>query len=58
MFSASLLSRFMQNPSKIHMGKPKRVLRYVQGTLDFGIKYEMGKPSILIGFCDSDWGWQ
>ncbi|KAM1485555.1 hypothetical protein TB1_036396 [Malus domestica] len=56
MFSASLLSRFMQNPSKIHMGTAKRVLRYVQGTLDYGIKYEMGKSSILIGFCDSDWG--
>nr|XP_017185287.2 uncharacterized protein LOC108172348 [Malus domestica] len=55
MFSANLLSRFMQNPSKIHMGKAKRVLRYVQGTLDYGIKYEMGKSTILIGFCDSDW---
>ncbi|KAM1775099.1 hypothetical protein ACFX12_044389 [Malus domestica] len=56
MFSASLLSRFMQNPSKIHMGTAKRVLRYVQGTLNYRIKYEMGKSSILIGFCDSDWG--
>ncbi|KAM1431893.1 hypothetical protein FF1_014094 [Malus domestica] len=56
MFSASLLSRFMQNPSKIHMGIAKRVLRYVQGTLDYGIKYEMGKSTILIRFCDSDWG--
>ncbi|XP_070672119.1 uncharacterized mitochondrial protein AtMg00810-like [Malus domestica] len=50
MFSASLLFRFMQNPSKIHMGTAKRVLRYVQGTLDYGIKYEMGKSTILIGF--------
>ena len=56
MFSASLLFRFMQNLSKIHMGTAKRVLRYVQGTLDYGIKYEMGKSSILIGFYDSDWG--
>ncbi|XP_018504976.2 uncharacterized mitochondrial protein AtMg00810-like [Pyrus x bretschneideri] len=54
MFSASLLSRFMQNPSKIHMGTSKRVLRYVQGTLDYGIKYEMGKSIILIEFYDSD----
>ncbi|KAM1113907.1 hypothetical protein ACFX15_045874 [Malus domestica] len=52
----SLLSRFMQNPSKIHIGTTKRVLRYVQGTLDYSIKYEMGKSTILIGFCDSDWG--
>ncbi|KAM2763463.1 hypothetical protein PS2_015069 [Malus domestica] len=52
MFSASLLYRFMQNPSKIHMSA-KRVLRYMQGTLDYG-KYEMRKSTILIGFCDSD----
>ncbi|XP_070677868.1 secreted RxLR effector protein 161-like [Malus domestica] len=56
MFSASLLYRFMWNPSKLHMGTTKRVLRYVQGTLDYGIKHEMGKSIILIGFCDSDWG--
>ncbi|XP_068331662.1 secreted RxLR effector protein 161-like [Pyrus communis] len=56
MFSTSLLSRFMQNPSKIHMGTTKRVLRYMQGTLDYGIKYEMGTSTILTGFCDSDWG--
>ncbi|XP_068328036.1 uncharacterized mitochondrial protein AtMg00810-like [Pyrus communis] len=29
MFSGSLLSRFMQKPSKIHMGTVKRMLRYV-----------------------------
>ena len=55
MYSASLLSRFIHNPSKIHMGTAKRVLRYMEGTLDNGIKYEMGKSTILIGFCDSDW---
>ena len=55
MFSASLLSRFIQNPSKIHTGIAKRVLRYVQRTLYYGIKYEIGKSTILIGFYDSDW---
>ena len=48
MFTASLLSRFMQNPIRIHMGTDKRVLR--QGTLDYGIKYDMRKSAILIGF--------
>ncbi|XP_068328211.1 secreted RxLR effector protein 161-like [Pyrus communis] len=38
------------------MGTTRRFLRYGQGTLDYGIKYEMGKSTILIGFCDSDWG--
>lgn len=29
MFATSLLSRFMQNPTKRHMGTTKRVLRYI-----------------------------
>ena len=54
-FVASLLARFMHGPSKKHMGVTNRVLRYIQGTLDYGIEYEKGKESILIGYCDSDW---
>lgn len=44
-FIVSLLSRFMQNPSKMHFCAMKRVLRYVWGTSNFG----------LIGFTDDDW---
>ncbi|BBG92635.1 hypothetical protein Prudu_000428, partial [Prunus dulcis] len=38
-----------------HMGTAKRVLRYIQGTLDFGIEFIKGKSATLIGYCDSDW---
>ncbi|KAI5343806.1 hypothetical protein L3X38_011682 [Prunus dulcis] len=55
MFAASLLARFMHCPTKKHYGTAKRVLRYIQGTIDFGIKYQKGKEAILIGYCDSDW---
>ncbi|KAI5348920.1 hypothetical protein L3X38_001807 [Prunus dulcis] len=54
-FSASLLARFMHKPSKKHYGAAKRVLRYIQGTIDFGIEYVVGKSALLIGYCDSDW---
>ncbi|KAI5334414.1 hypothetical protein L3X38_024547 [Prunus dulcis] len=42
-FVASLLARFMHNPTKKHMGTAKRVLRYIQGTMNYGIAYEKGK---------------
>ncbi|CAL8083906.1 unnamed protein product [Prunus armeniaca] len=54
MFSSSLLARFMHNPTRKHMGTAKRVLRYIQGTLDFGIEFIKGKTATLIGYCDSD----
>ncbi|CAL8154967.1 unnamed protein product [Prunus armeniaca] len=51
----SLLARFMHCPTKKHYGTAKRVLRYIQGTIDFGIEYQKGKEAVLIGYCDSDW---
>ncbi|KAI5319433.1 hypothetical protein L3X38_039141 [Prunus dulcis] len=55
MFSASLLARFMHSPSKLHYGAAKRVLRYIQGTIDYGIEYVTRKSAFLVGYCDSDW---
>jgi len=55
MYAASLLSRFMTGPTKIHMGAAKRILRYMQGTLSYGIEYVRDQSVTLIGFCDADW---
>ncbi|KAM1100065.1 hypothetical protein ACFX15_006344 [Malus domestica] len=55
MFAASLLARFMHGPTRKHMGTANKVLRYIQGTLDYGITYEKWKEAMLIGYCDSDW---
>ena len=38
-FSASLLSRFMQAPSHIHLRAATTVLRYLQGTINYGLKF-------------------
>ncbi|KAM2677793.1 hypothetical protein EV1_004297 [Malus domestica] len=55
MYAASLLSRFMNGPTKKHFGVARRVLRYVQGTLSYGIEYAKDSDAILVGFCDADW---
>lgn len=56
MYAASLLSRFMHKPTQIHFGTAKRVLRYIQGSMEYGIMFERNVVPKLYGFCDSDWG--
>ncbi|KAK1431533.1 hypothetical protein QVD17_07993 [Tagetes erecta] len=54
-YSVSLISRFMQAPSKIHMGAARRILKYVAGTTKLGIWYKRSQGVKLVGFSDSDW---
>ncbi|XP_017186631.1 uncharacterized mitochondrial protein AtMg00810-like [Malus domestica] len=55
-YASSLLARFV-HPTNNHYGIAKRVLRYIKGTLDYGLKYVKGNNAVLIGFYDSDrWG--
>jgi len=44
----------MQAPTSVHSTSAKRVLRYLKGTLDFGLHYTKGSFT-LHGFSDSDW---
>ncbi|XP_074271155.1 secreted RxLR effector protein 161-like [Silene latifolia] len=55
MFTTSLLSRFMSKPSEVHMGTAKRILRYLKGTLEFGVFYQPCDNPRLIAYSDSDW---
>ena len=52
----SILSRFMHNASELHLRAAKRIIRYVKGTSDFGVKFTWSKEFKLVGFSDSDWG--
>ncbi|GAA0159797.1 hypothetical protein LIER_38926 [Lithospermum erythrorhizon] len=42
----------MQTPSQVHYGAAKRTLRYLQGTIDFGIWYKPTQASSLTGSID------
>nr|GEU36887.1 retrovirus-related Pol polyprotein from transposon TNT 1-94 [Tanacetum cinerariifolium] len=54
-FAASFLSRFMGEPSSSHLRAAKRVLRYVNGSLDLGIMFERNKVVKLEEYADTDW---
>lgn len=56
MFAVSILSRFMNYSSEVHLQAAKRIVRYVKGTADYGIKYTHSQNFQLQGYSDSDWG--
>ena len=39
----------------VHLIVAKHVVRYLKGTVDYGIKYEANQKINLEGYVDSDW---
>jgi hypothetical protein len=45
----------MERPTEEHMKAVKRILRYINGTLDYGLRYEKSTETTqLVGYSDSD----
>ena len=53
--AVSILSTFMSNPSKEYWIGIKRVLRYIKGTLNYGLKFQAnGNDHELVGYSDAN----
>ncbi|KAM1738452.1 hypothetical protein ACFX11_014268 [Malus domestica] len=50
-----LVSHYMENPTTTHLKMVKRNLRYLKGTINFGLFYSSYSNYKLIGYSDSDW---
>ncbi|XP_048229099.1 secreted RxLR effector protein 161-like [Ricinus communis] len=55
MFVVSLISRFMASPTQLHYVAVKRIMRYLKGTINYGIWYKQGEGSDLVAYTDSDY---
>lgn len=55
MFVVSLISRYMEAPTKLHLQVAKRVLRYLGGSVDFGIVHKRDGNEQFIAFTDIDY---
>ena len=54
-FAINKLSQFMHCPSTLHWSAVKRLLRYLVGTLDYGLMLRKNSPQTLHAFADADW---
>jgi hypothetical protein len=56
-YSVCLVARFMERPTEMHFAAIKRILRYLKGTLGYGVmyKHDAGMKFELVGWSDSDY---
>ncbi|CAM8895779.1 unnamed protein product [Rhodiola kirilowii] len=53
-YAVGKLSRYTSNPSTHHWEAIRRVLKYLRGTMNYGLVYA-GFPSVLEGYTDASW---
>ncbi|XP_028806362.1 uncharacterized protein LOC114761201 [Neltuma alba] len=56
LYAVSVLSRFLHCATLNHYKAVKRVIRYIKGTLDYGIRYKRNQVFKLEGCSDLEWG--
>ena len=54
-FAMNTLNQLLTDPRHVHLIARKHFLRYLKGTVDYGLKYEVNKNINLEGYVDSDW---
>lgn len=56
-YAVGMVSRFMERPTVQHLNAVKRIMRYIMGTLEFGLIYAENTGNYLMyGYSDSDLG--
>ncbi len=51
----SVVNQHMANPSLEHWIAVKRIFRYLQGTLQFKLRFGRLSPQDVVEYCDVDW---
>ena len=52
-FATNRLSQHLAEPQDVHLQAAKHLLRYVKGTIGYGISYSKGRTDKLVGYVDS-----
>ena len=54
-YAVGNLAKFSSKPAKIHWMALKHMLRYLKGTMHYGISYKREESNNCVGFSDADW---
>ncbi|GJX51232.1 ribonuclease H-like domain-containing protein [Tanacetum coccineum] len=54
-YAVQQICLYMHDPREPHFAALKRILRYVRGTVDFGLQLYVSATTSLVGYTDADW---
>jgi histone deacetylase 1/2 len=54
-FSVNKICQYLHAPTTAHWTAVKRVLRYIKGTIQLGLKFQRSSSTLLSAFSDADW---
>lgn len=54
-FSVGVCARYQASPKKSHLKAAKRIIRYIHGTMDFGLWYPFDTTFEIAGYLDANW---
>lgn len=54
-FSIGVCARYQAKSKTSHITQVKIIMKYINGTCDYGILYSLGTNLVLVGYCDDDW---
>ena len=54
-FSVNKVCQFLHAPTTVHWSAVKRILRYVQETMNLGLKFRPSHSMMVSAFSDADW---
>ena len=54
-FVVNTMNQFLTDPRHVYLVAAKNVLRYLKGTIEYGIKYDMNQKINLHSYFDLDW---
>ena len=54
-FSVGVCARYQTAPKESHLTAMKRIIRYINGTPDYGLWYSKDSNASLAGYSDADW---